>query len=191
MKTKNLIISAVAGFAVVWSCGCTEAGKSDVNETVLKAVKPQTDFSNMPLPAGGIVLSIESTAITADELIAPIKPQLDALAAQYAYEQFRTKAKTALGNLLMQKITDIKLYEKAKAALPENIDQTIIDKIVEQEVQKFIARYGGNYSTVEQMLKKMGTTWQDFHEQQRRAVLVQSFLSEEMKDENPLLIRNS
>ena len=186
MKTKNAIVSIVTGFAVVWFCSCREAYKGTVEEAKLNAIKPQIDQPKMPPPAGGLVLSVESTAITADELINPIKPQLDALAAQFDYEIFRKRARTLLGNVLIQKITDIKLYEKAKAALPANIDQDAIDKIVEQEVQSFIARYGGNYATVEQMLKKMGITWQDFHEQQRRAVLVQSFLSQEMKVEKPI-----
>ena len=188
MKTKNLIISAVTGFANVCLCGCgqTETDKPDIDEARLAAVKPQIDRPNMPQPAGGIVLSVESTAITADELIAPVKTQLDSLAAQYDYEQFAIRAKAMLGNLLIQKVADIKLYEKAKAALPENVDQAIIDKIVEQEVQRFIARYGGNYAAAEQALKKMGTNWQDFHRQQRRAVLVQSFLSDEIKVEKPI-----
>ena len=186
MKTKNLIVSITAGFAVVWFCGCTKDYKGDVDKKRFEAIKPPTSQPNMPPPAGGLVLAIESTAITADELINPIKPQLDALAAQFDYEIFNKRARVLLGNILIQKITDIKLYEKAKAALPANIDQDVIDKIVEQEVQSFIARYGGNYATVEQMLKKMGITWQDFHEQQRKAVLVQSFLSQEMKVEKPI-----
>jgi parvulin-like peptidyl-prolyl isomerase len=140
----------------------------------------------MPTPAGGVTLSIESTAITADELIKPVKPQIDALAREYDYEIFNKKAKRLLVDVMLQKVADIKLYQKAKAALPENIDQGIIDKIVEQEVQRFIAHYGGNYATVEQMFKEMGTTWQDFYQQQRRAILIQSFLSEEMKDEKPI-----
>jgi parvulin-like peptidyl-prolyl isomerase len=167
-------------------CGCKESYKGDVSEKRLKAIKPPASMPRMPLPAGGVTLSIESTAITADELIRPVKPQIDALAKEYDYEIFSKKAKSLLADVLLQKIADIKLYEKAKAALPENIDQTVIDRIVEQEVQSFIAQYGGNYSTVEQMLKKMGITWQDFHEQQRRAVLVQSFLSGEIKDEKPI-----
>ena len=186
MKTKNAIVSIITGFVVVWFCGCREAYKGTVEEAKLNAIKPQISQPKMPPPAGGLVLSVESTAITADELINPIKPQLDALAAQFDYEIFSKRARPLLGNVLIQKITDIKLYEKAKAALPKNIDQDAIDKIIEQEVQSFIARYGGNYATVEQMLKKMGITWQDFHEQQRRAVLVQSFLSQEMKVEKPI-----
>jgi parvulin-like peptidyl-prolyl isomerase len=185
---RNLIISTVIVLLAAWFCGCgkTETDKPDIDEARLAAVKPPTSQPNMPPPAGGIVLSIESTAITADELIAPVKPQLDELATQYNYEQFNIKAKPLLANILIQKVADIKLYEKAKAALPENIDQAIIDRIVEQEIQRFIARYGGNYATAEQMLKKMGTNWQNFHQQQRRVVLVQAFLSDEMKVEKPI-----
>jgi len=39
---------------------------------------------------------------------------------------------------------------------------------------------------VEKLLEKMGTNWQDFYKQQRRAILVQSFISEEIKDEKPI-----
>lgn len=170
----------------VWFWGCEEAKKHDVSEARLKAVKPPATMPKMPAPAGGVTLSIESTAITADELIKPVKPQIDALAREYDYEIFNKKAKRLLVDVMLQKVADIKLYQKAKAALPENIDQGIIDKIVEQEVQRFIAHYGGNYATVEQMFKEMGTTWQDFYQQQRRAILVQAFLSEEMKDEKPI-----
>lgn len=183
---KNFIISAIIVLLAVHFCGCGESSRRPaVSEARLAAVKPPAEMPKMPEPAGGITLSIESTAITADELIAPVKPQLDGLAGE-DYETFRKNARSLLADVLLQKIVDIKLYEKAKAALPENIDQEIIDRIVEQEVQKFIAHYGGNYATAEQMLKKMGMNWPDFYKQQRRAVLVQAFLSDEMKVEKPI-----
>jgi hypothetical protein len=186
MDMRKLIAGMMICCIAVWFCGCEEAKKHDVSEARLKAVKPPAAMPKMPTPAGGVTLSIESTAITADELIKPVKPQIDALAREYDYEIFNKKAKRLLVDVLLQKVADIKLYQKAKAALPENIDQGIIDKIVEQEVQRFIAHYGGNYATVEQMFKEMGTTWQEFYEQQRRAILVQAFLSEELKDEKPI-----
>ena len=187
MNIKNLIISVLIISIVVFSFGCEEtARKPDVSEARLAAVKPPAKQDKMPKPAGGLVLSIDSTAITSEELIAPVKSQLADLAAQGNFEIFRKKARALLADVLLQKITDIKLYEKAKAALPENIDQDVINKIVEQEVQKFIASCGGNYATAEQMLKKMGTTWPEFYKQQKRTVLVQSFLSDEMKIEKPI-----
>lgn len=171
--------------ALLYGCEDT-ARKPDVSEVRLTAVKPPERQSNMPSPNGGLVLSIDSTAITSDEIITPVKPKLDGLAAQNDYELFRKKARELLTDVLLQKIADIKLYEKAKAALPENVDKDIIDKIVEQEVQKFIAHCGGNYAVAEQMLKKMGLTWQQFYQEQKRTILVEAFLADEAKIDKPV-----
>jgi len=189
MKMKNIAISILTVLAVACFAGCSESNKQrDVDEKILQKIDPSAAAAkvNTPAPAGGLVLSFESTVITADEIIAPVREHLAELAAESDYETFSKTAKSILSSVLLQKITDIKLYQKAKAALPENVDQAVIDKIVEQEVQRFIARYGGNYATAEQMLKKMGTNWPEFYKQQRRAILVQSFVSDEVKIEKPI-----
>ena len=187
MKMKNIVVSVLTVSVFVFFFGCGGTVKErDVDEKILQKIDPAAANVKTPAPAGGLALSLESTAITADEIIAPVRGQLAELAAESNYETFSKTAKSILSSVLLQKITDIKLYQKAKAALPENVDQAVIDKIVEQEVQKFIARYGGNYATAEQMLKKMGTNWQEFYKQQRRAILVQSFVSDEVKVEKPI-----
>jgi parvulin-like peptidyl-prolyl isomerase len=184
MKIKIGLL-AVCCLLVMFS-GCEKAKKSDIDAKVMDRITPPATPPTLPKPSGGLALSMDSTAITADEIILPIREPLAEVAQQTNYEQFRPKAKPMLVNILLQKIGDIKLYEKAKAALPENIDQSIIDKIVEQEVQKFIAMHGGDYATVEKLLKSMGTNWQDFYLQQRRAILIQSFVSDEIKIEKPV-----
>jgi len=183
---KNFIISALVILAGVFFFGCGKEHSADVDEKVLSQVPAHPQEVPVPAPAGGLVLSVDSTAITSKELIAIVEPQLAEIAAKGDYETFKKEAKTLLGHLLMQKITDIKLYTKAKAALPEGVDEETINKIVEQEVQRFVASYGGNYATVEQMFKKMGTNWKDFREQQKRAILIQSFLSDEVKIDKPI-----
>ena len=187
MKMKNFVILSLAVLVAVWICGCGGSEKkSDVDRKLLEAAEPNVDWQSLPRPSGGLALSIDSEAITADEIINPIRQQIGEIAGQTDYEQFRQKAKPMLGSVLIQKIGDIRLYEKAKAALPENIDQDIIDKIVEQEVQRFIAQYGGDYAAAEKALKSMGTTWKDFYQFQKRAILVQSFVSEEIKVDKPV-----
>lgn len=187
MKTKTFLILLFVSFSLMLFCGCeAEKKKADVDEQRLAAINPPSEMTDMPVPSGGLVLSIESSAITADEIISPVQPNLQEIALQQDFERFKSAARPLVASILVQKVADIKLYEKAKAALPENIDQEIIDKIVEDEVQKFIARCGGNYSEVEKLLKKMGTNWQDFYKEQRRAILVQSFISEELKDDKPV-----
>jgi peptidyl-prolyl cis-trans isomerase SurA len=187
MKMKNVVILSLAVFVTVWFYGCSETKKkTDVDSKLLETAEPNIDWRSLPRPSGGLVLSIDSEAITADEIINPVRQQIGEIAGQTDYEQFRKKVKPMLGSVLIQKIGDIRLYEKAKAALPENIDQGIIDKIIEQEVQRFIAQYGGDYAAAEKVLKSMGTTWKDFYQFQRRTLLVQSFVSEEIKVDKPV-----
>jgi len=187
MDIKTTIKLLAVCCMLMWFYGCeSETKKSDVDEQRLTSVTPPAEMPAMPKPSGGLVLSIDSSAITADEIIEPVQEHLKKLAQQMDYPKFNAAAKPLLGSVLVQKIADIRLYEKAKAALPENVDQAIIDKIVEEEVQKFIAKCGGDYATVERMLKSMGTNWRDFYQQQRRAILVQSFVSQEIKIEKPV-----
>ena len=88
---------------LVLLCGCKKRKKMEIEEVELPP-KPV-----LPKPAGGIVLSIESTAITVDELIEPVRPQLAQLAVEYDYTIFKRKASALMGGVLMQKIADIKL----------------------------------------------------------------------------------
>ncbi|MGD0784284.1 MAG: peptidylprolyl isomerase [Sedimentisphaerales bacterium] len=184
MKIKTGLL-AVCCMLILFS-GCEKTKKSDIDVKALDKIQPPATPPILPKPSGGLALSIDSTAITADEIIEPIREPLAEAAKQTDYEHFRTTAKPMLINILLQKIGDIRLYEKAKEALPENIDQTIIDKIVEQEVQRFISQYGGDYATVEKMLKTMHTNWQDFYKQTRRGILIQSFVSDEVKIQKPI-----
>jgi uncharacterized protein YifE (UPF0438 family) len=186
MKINKILISAVF-LGMMFIIGCEEAAKAPaVDPKRLDSITPPKEMPNMPTPSGGLVLSIESQAVTSNEILEPIMPNLEYLAKADSFEKFKADARPAIANILLQKVADIKLYEKAKAALPEGVTDETIDKIVEEEVQKFIARCGGNYSDVEKLLTKMGTNWQEFYKEQRRAILVQSFISEELKDEKPI-----
>ncbi|MBN1795420.1 MAG: peptidylprolyl isomerase [Sedimentisphaerales bacterium] len=187
MKIKNVVILSLAVLAAVWICGCGGSKqKGDVDHELLETADPNIDWRSLPRPSGGLALSIDSEAITADEIIDPVRQQIGEIAGQTGYEQFRAKVKPMLGDILIRRIGDIRLYEKAKAALPDNVDENMIDKIIEQEVQRFIAQYGGDYAAAEKVLKSMGTTWKDFYQFQRRSLLVQSFVSEEIKVDKPV-----
>jgi len=185
MARKNVLLFWVIVFSVV-IYGCGERRVADVDEAVLDVVPAGSYDIARPAASGGVVLVIESTPITADEIIFPIKEQLSALAEGSDYVNFRAKARQMLADVLMQKVTDIKLYAKAKKALPEHIGDDFIDNVVDQEVQKFIAKHEGNYARAEETLKKSGLSWEGFREETKRSILVQSFISEEVKVEKPL-----
>jgi parvulin-like peptidyl-prolyl isomerase len=187
METKKIIILLTTVFGMMFFYGCEEAVKGPaVDPARLDSITPPKEMPEMPMPSGGLVLSVESTAVTADELVEPIMVKFSQLAKEKDFESFKAAARPMVANILLQRVADIKLYQKAKAALPEGVSDEVIDKIVEEEVQKFIARCGGNYSEVEKLLTKMGTNWKEFYREQRRAILIQSFISEEIKDEKPI-----
>ena len=184
---RNFIVGVLTVAGCLFLIGCGDSGKvADVAEERLKAVPAGSVKSSLPEPSGGVVLSVDSMPITASEVIEPVRDRLAVLAKENDYYGFKTLSKNLLGQSLLQKITDIKLYKKAKAALPENINDEFIDNIVNQEVEKFIAQHGGNYAKAEETLKKMELSWGGFRKQQRRAMLVQSFVSEEVKEEKPI-----
>ena len=75
------------------------------------------------------------------------------------FEAFRKQARPLVAKVILNKITDILLYQQARKDAPDNIDETL-DKFVETEVNKFIASYGGNYAKAQARLTKMGLDWQ-------------------------------
>jgi parvulin-like peptidyl-prolyl isomerase len=187
MKIKTILLVLVIGLALSFFYGCEEAAKGPaVDPALLDSITPPKEMNEMPIPSGGLVLSVENSAVTSDEIINPYMPRFRELTKEQDFEKFRTTAMPVITNTLLQKVFDIKIYEKAKAALPEGVTDEVINKIVDEEVQKFIARCGGNYSEVEKLLTQMGTDWKEFYKEQRRAILIQSFISEEMKDEKPV-----
>ncbi|MCD4831779.1 MAG: peptidylprolyl isomerase [Anaerohalosphaeraceae bacterium] len=182
----NVVIAALAMFSLLFYCGCATENTPDVDEMVLSEVEAGTVARAVPEASGGIVMAINSMPITAEEVIEPIKEEIYPIAKRSSYLEFRSKAGQTIANVFIQKVTDIKLYEKAMKALPENINEEFIDNVVEEETQKFIARHGGNYAKAQNTLEKMGLTWKSFREDTKRAMLVQSFVSEEVKTDKPI-----
>ncbi|MEN6384911.1 MAG: peptidylprolyl isomerase [Phycisphaerales bacterium] len=187
MKTNTILVLALS-FAMMLIIGCEEAAKAPaVDPKRLDSVIPPKEKPPLPDATGGFVISIDSNPITADEVYEEARPVISQLAKDPNDANFATNTVRYIRLVLNRKIYDIKLYERAKEALPEGVDDETIDKIVEEEVQKFIARCGGNYSEVEKLLAKMGTNWNEFYKEQRRTILIQSFVSEELKNDKPII----
>ena len=83
------------------------------------------------------------------------------------------------------KVSNIVLHQKAKKEMKEGIDEQL-DKAADTEVKQFLAGFNGNYADAEKAIKKMGMDWKSFREYQKKLILVQYFLSEELKDKRPI-----
>ena len=83
------------------------------------------------------------------------------------------------------RVSNIVLHQKAKKEMKEGIDEQL-DKAADTEVKQFLAGFNGNYADAEKAIKKMGMDWKSFREYQKKLILVQYFLSEELKDKRPI-----
>jgi parvulin-like peptidyl-prolyl isomerase len=145
---------------------------------------PKLDVNRPPV-SGGMVLPVNGEIITINEVIQPQLEELRPIAVNGDYLDFRRKARPMIEHGIDNKVSNIVLHQKAKREMKEGIDEQL-DKVTDTEVKQFLAGFNGNYADAEKAIKKMGMDWKSFREYQKKLILVQYFLSEELKDKRPI-----
>lgn len=186
-NVKQVGITAVlALFAVIFS-GCAWwndlLGRPD-KDAIPNGPAPKIDC-NRPSCSGGMVLPVNGELVTIDEVVNPQLEELKPIAANGDYLDFRRRAKSVIMQSIDNKVSNIVLHQKAKREMQEGIDEQL-DKAADTEVKQFLAGFNGNYADAEKAIKKMGMDWKSFREYQKKLILVQYFLSEELKDKRPI-----
>ncbi len=146
---------------------------------------PLARRADLPAPSGGLVLSVGSETVTSDEIVAPLIDRLTPLAMRSDYGEFVKQAGPLIASAVKDKVVDMLLYKRARSNAPNNIDR-MIEKAVEGETNRFIARYGGNYADAEKALKQGGMDWKTFKEYQARMILTQSYMQKEIPEDLPI-----
>ncbi len=147
---------------------------------------PQPQRENLPEPTGGFVLAVGTETITSTEIVEPLTVYYADLVKKTSLANFKKQAKPQVENFVINKISNLLLYQQAKIDSSEQIDEQL-KKAVESEVRKFIAEFGGDYAKAEESLKNDGFTgWQDFREYQKKMILSQSYLANKMPEEKPV-----
>ncbi len=191
MTEKNLIKTSAAMLLcalILIFTGCfggSEKGK--FTEEQMKEI-PHAQRNNLPAPSGGLALSVEDQTITADEIITPLEEQLEPLAQSGDYQRYANAAVPILQRYIGDKVTEVLIYQKAKAKAPDNID-IMLDKAVDSEVNRFVATYGGNKALAQQAIERMGYDWYGFRQYQRKLLLTQSYVNQELKETVPVSYR--
>jgi parvulin-like peptidyl-prolyl isomerase len=178
MKQTSILIRAVLVCGLILLCGCAGKGSRRFTEEEM-AKMPLAQREGLPACSGGLVLAVNDDALTLDEIVVPAGKVLGPLAKDADIEEFERLARPQLEQFVQNKIADLLIYQQAKKSLPDNIDEAI-EKAVQQEESRFLARFGGDYARAEKVLKEMGLDWQDFYEEQRKMIITQSFLSEQL-----------
>jgi peptidyl-prolyl cis-trans isomerase SurA len=185
---KFLIILICLVLAFIISCGAGETKKPDIDEAVLaKDVPDETEFVPVPPISGGLVLSINGDAVMSDEVISAAMEPLEAIEPSNNYPEFVEQIGPVVKQILDNKIADILLYQEAKKSLSSNIDDEALDKFVEQEVQKYISQFGGNYAEAQANLKKFGfEDWKSFYRAKKKQILIEMYVSRQTSGKQPI-----
>jgi hypothetical protein len=185
---RFLVLSIVCSF-VLAGCrkGVERTGKFNEEQMAGFALVDPTR-TDLPDPSGGVVLSVGGDVVTAEEIISmeELKKYLSSLAKATDFKQFRNKAGGAISQAVLNKTVDLLLYQMARKKAPDTIDEAL-DTAAESEVNRFVANYSNNYAMALKEIKRRGLVdWEGFRTFQKRMLLTQSFMAEEMKDPRPI-----
>ena len=182
---KTCILVSLTLFLISLSPGCgrnERVGK--FTEEEMEAI-PMATTDHLPEPSGGLVLSVYTETITADEVILMIADELKSR-ARLPKPGFKTEVRDQIAQIVQSKVLDILLYQQARKNSPDNIDKAL-EKEVEKEVNQFVADYSGNYAEAQKEMIRLGfTDWGDFRDYKRKLILTQSYLSSELEDNTPI-----
>lgn len=176
-KVKFLVLAIIGLLS-----GCADKPKYTAEQL---AAMPFAKRDGFPEPSGGFALAVGDQTVTADEVIGPVFEKLAQAARRADFERFRQVAEPVIEQQLVTRISDAILYSKAKKDAGEQIDAEL-DRATTAEVRRFVTDFGGDYAKAEQTLKQMGMDWGKFEQYQRRRILSQSYIAQQMPKESPI-----
>lgn len=148
--------------------------------------------------AGGLVLMVGGETLTSDQIIDTRTPMSGMFISPKEYfgpiaranelGQFKERAKGQLEEILMAKISNILLYQHAKRQMGGNIDEGL-EKAAQDEYRRFVLGYGGDQARADEELKRMLMDKNSFVEQQKRAILIQSYMASKTPYNRPVTYR--
>jgi hypothetical protein len=175
---KTVLIILAAGVLA----GCEDKPQFTVEEM---AKIPLSKRDGLPDASGGFTLAVGEQTITSEEVISPVFEKLAAAAQGGDYEKYRRAAEPMIEQQLMSRIADAILYSRARKDAGDKMDDEL-DKAVTAEVRRFVMDFGGDYAKAEQTLKQMGMDWGKYEQYERRRILSQSYVSQQLPKDQPI-----
>jgi peptidyl-prolyl cis-trans isomerase SurA len=189
---RKLILS---NLILLLTCGCQSdnKSKSPESEAARRAVTQKIIASKV---AGESVLLVCGEVVTGKEvielpvrlngkLVSPIE-YFKPIAQASTLEDFKNKARSQLEEVVMDKVSEILLYQEAKRQAGNNISEEALEKAAEKEVRKFIMYFGGDEAKALENLKQIGLDRSSFKEKQKRFILTQWYISSKFLDDRPV-----
>jgi parvulin-like peptidyl-prolyl isomerase len=189
MRTYSIIMVFCVVFGFILS-GCTAKERlygEFTEEEIAEMGYAKVD--GLPPASGGVTLSIMGETVTSDEIIDNelLIKRLEPMTKYGIYEIFEKNARETVDIFIMNKVSDILIYQMAKKNAPPNIDE-ILEKSVESEVNQHVAVYGNDFAKAEEAFKEIGiTSWDAFREHKKKLIMTQFYISKNVKKDIPIM----
>jgi parvulin-like peptidyl-prolyl isomerase len=187
-EMRKLCLYILAGCflaAVAGSCQSKKAKQGKFSEAQM-AEFALAERQNLPAPSRGLVLSINKEAVTADEIISPLMDTLEPMAAGGNFQRFALQARDLVAQAVINRTTDVLLYQQAKKQSADSINKEALNKAAEAEVNRFVANYRGNVAEANKAIQEKGMGWPQFRDYQKKLLLTQYYISQELGDREPV-----
>ncbi len=179
---RNICWAVVVLFLLVCGCGGGSKPKLTPEEMALIPLPQKTE---LPEVSGPLLVAVGNETISSDEVVEPLTQHFKSLAQTQSYEQFSKGIKPQVKAFFLSKASGILLYNKAKKQAGEQIDAAL-EKAVESEVRKFVLGFNGDYAKAEKALEQEGIDWEKFREYQKKMLLSQSYIAQQLPDPKPV-----
>lgn len=198
-KKKNHA-GPITAVLCVWlgiaACGCGDESTTLTDAEIERMAI--TEKIQLVEKAGGLVLVVGGETITSEEILEATAGQyeedqtvaeiLKPLARGSTLEEFKENATTPVRNIVTGKISGVLLYQHAKRELGSGASEAI-DKMAEKELRKFVLRYRGDEAEADEVLAEMGLTREKFKEEQKKAIVTQSYIQSKLPFKKPVTYR--
>jgi len=145
---------------------------------------------------GGFVLMVGGETLTSDEIIETrtqlsgmfISPKeyFGPIAQANELEPFKERTKEPFEEIVIAKISNLLLYQYLKKqAGGQDIDEGL-GKAAENEYRKFVLGFGGDQARADDELKRNLMDKKSFIEQQKRTILIQTYMASKMPNNSPV-----
>lgn len=176
--------------------GC-DGGKSKLTDAELARIA-LTQKIELVEAGGGLVLMVGGETLSSDEaisspvwlngvLVTPLE-HFRTVAQKTDLEQFKKEARGAFENILVDKISNMLLYQYAKKQAGDNVDETL-QKAAENEYRKFALDFAGDQAKADEALKQKGMDHKSFVERQKKDILIQWYVTSKLSDNRPITYR--
>jgi len=166
------------------TAGCGGDKPRFTEEEMARIPLPQR--TDLPEISGGVVLSVGSETVSAEQIAVPaIVDEFRPLIERSSFEQFKAEAKPQLEEVVVLVVSDILLRQQARKDSKGNIEEGL-DKAADSEMKRFIARFRGDYAKAEEALRAEGLDWLKFREYQKKLILSQYYRSTKQAEERPV-----